>query len=104
MYAHRNEDIVNCGPATQGKKELSMQQNNGIMQSFRPTVNKRQSDLVREENALSSKERKKSQYSLLARFMNMGEVEFSKWLLSATPAEREKVLQDYKRKKKKSDG
>lgn len=46
------------------------------------------------------KMRKKSQYSLLAEFMGMEEVEFSKWLLSASPAEREKVLGEYKRSKK----
>lgn len=35
-------------------------------------------------------------YSLLAQFIGMSELEFSKWLLSASPSEREKLLADYK--------
>lgn len=48
---------------------------------------------------MSVKMQKKSQYSLLAKYMGMKEVEFSKWLLSAAPAEREKVLRDYKQQR-----
>jgi len=36
--------------------------------------------------------------------MGMEEFAFSKWLLSATPLEREKVLLDYKKKKKMPNG
>jgi hypothetical protein len=36
--------------------------------------------------------------------MGMGELAFSKWLLSATSEERKKVLIDYKKKKKKTKG
>ena len=50
---------------------------------------------------VSSKDRKRIQFGHLARFVGMGEVEFSKWLLSATPLEREKVLRDYKKRKEK---
>lgn len=105
LYAHRNEDIVNSGPGTQGKIEVGMPQNDGIKQSCLPVM-RRKSDAVcvKENTAATTKLRKKSQYSLLAQFMNMGEVEFSKWLMSATPAERERVLQDFKRKGKVSDG
>lgn len=64
-------------------------------------MGRRKSDGVcGKENESSMKMRKKSQYSLLAEFMGMEEVEFSKWLLSASPAEREKVLGEYKRSKK----
>jgi DNA excision repair protein ERCC-6-like 2 len=49
-------------------------------------------------------ERKRAQFSLLAESMGMGELAFSKWLLSATSVEREKVLIDYKKKKKKLKG
>jgi hypothetical protein len=49
-------------------------------------------------------ERKRAQFSLLAESMGMGELAFSKWLLSATPEERKKVLIDYKKKKKKTKG
>jgi len=105
LYAHRNEDIINSGPGSQGKNEVGMLQNDGIKQSRLPVM-RRKSDAVcgKENTAATTKLRKKSQYSLLAQFMNMGEVEFSKWLMSATPAERERVLQDFKRKGKVSDG
>lgn len=53
------------------------------------------------ENAFLSNDRKKSKYRLLAQFMGMGELEFSKWLLSATPSNRERVLRDYKKRKEK---
>jgi len=49
-------------------------------------------------------ERKRAQFSLLAESMGMEELAFSKWLLSATPVEREKVLIDYKKKNKKLKG
>ncbi|KAM7495098.1 hypothetical protein LguiB_029707 [Lonicera macranthoides] len=96
VYAHRNEDIVNYGPATQEKKEPSEPQNDGPT-----TTERRKSDVVRaKENESSLKMRKRSQYSVIAEFMGMEEVEFSKWLLSASPAEREKVLREYRRSKK----
>lgn len=87
MYAHRNEDIVNFGPEIQRQKE---------------PISKMKSDAKKNsEKANSSKSKKRSQYCLLAKFTHMEEMEFSKWLLSATPAEREKVLCDYKRRKEK---
>ncbi|XP_058217684.1 switch 2 [Rhododendron vialii] len=105
LYAHRNEDIVNSGPGTQGKNEVGMPKKDGITQSRLPTVRRKSDAVCGKENAAASiKSRKKSQYSLLAQFMNMGEVEFSKWLMSATPAERERVLQDFKREEKVPDG
>lgn len=55
----------------------------------------------RKERACSAKDWKKREFSLLAQSMCMKEVEFSKWLLEANPSDREKVLQDYKRRKEK---
>lgn len=105
MYAHRNEDIVNSGLGTQGKNEVGMPKKDGITQSRLLTVRRKSDAVCGKENAAASvKSRKKSQYSLLAQFMNMGEVEFSKWLMSATPAERKRVLRDFKRKEKVPDG
>uniref|UniRef100_A0A5B6ZDQ1 Putative switch 2 n=1 Tax=Davidia involucrata TaxID=16924 RepID=A0A5B6ZDQ1_DAVIN len=106
VYAHRNEDIVNFGPGVQGKEKVSMPHNDSLRRQCFPAMGRRKSDAAGgKENAAASKKQKKSQYSLLAQFMGMGEVEFSKWLLSAAPAEREKVLRDYKKRKgKKPDG
>lgn len=106
VYAHRNEHIVNYGPGTQGKEEPSVVDNGHLRQSCIPRSGKRKLDAGEEKEKPSSKMRKKSQYCLLAEFMGMEEVEFSKWLLSAAPAEREKVLRDYKKRKeqKRPDG
>lgn len=102
MYAHRNEDIVNFGPTIQGKEEASVAQHDGQRQSHIPVAEKRRPNGVsRKENASSAKDWKKREFSLLAQFMGMKEIEFSKWLLAAAPSEREKVLQDYKKRKKK---
>ncbi|CDP14808.1 unnamed protein product [Coffea canephora] len=107
VYAHRNEDIVNYGPWIQGDKELDTNLKGTVQHSLLLVARRRKSEAVAGskntiENAASSKMRKKSQYSLLAQFMGMEEVEFSKWLLSAYPEEREKVLRDYKRRKDKN--
>ncbi|KAL5972497.1 hypothetical protein ACLOJK_039301 [Asimina triloba] len=45
------------------------------------------------------KQKKSSEFDLLAQFMSMEKLEFSKWLLSASRTEREKILQDFKRRK-----
>lgn len=103
VYAHRNEDIVNFGPEIQRQKESSMHIKDTIQERSIPISRTKLdsfSTKKNSENVAPSKIRKRSQYSLLAKFMHMEEVEFSKWLLSATPAEREKVLCDYKRIKK----
>ncbi|KAA8524350.1 hypothetical protein F0562_010773 [Nyssa sinensis] len=102
LYAHRNEDIVNFGSGVQGKEKASMPQNESPGQPCFPAVGRRKSDVAGGKENASSKRQKKSQYSLLAQSMGMGEVEFSKWLLSATSAEREKTLRDYKKRKEKN--
>ncbi|XP_059663176.1 switch 2 [Cornus florida] len=100
VYAHRNEDVVNCGPGVQREEKVSIHQNDSLRQPGFAAAGRRKLDAAGgKENAASSKLRKKSQYSLLSQFMGMEEVEFSKWLLSATPAERDKVLRDYKKRR-----
>lgn len=102
MYAHRNEDIVNFGPTIQGKQEGFAAQNDHLTQLHIPVWEKRKPNVVsRTEKSSSGKDWKKRQFSLLAQFKCMNELEFSKWLLAAGPSEREKVLQDYKKRKQK---
>lgn len=48
-----------------------------------------------------SLEQKRKEFSRIASFMGMDDLEFSKWLLSASPHQRSEVLQNYKRKKKR---
>ncbi|KAL2492402.1 Switch 2 [Abeliophyllum distichum] len=105
VYAHRNEDIVNFGAGNQEKATLSTGLKGAVTQPYYPTLGTKRSDVEQEKENVklvaSSKRRKRSQYSLLAQSMGMEEVEFSKWLLSATRAEREIVLRDYKKRKEK---
>nr|XP_016440493.1 PREDICTED: switch 2-like [Nicotiana tabacum] len=104
VYAHRFEDIVDLGPAvTKEKKEQTVHLNNAPGLPECSTVGKRKSDAITGKENVGTgnpiKMRKKNQFSLIACFMGMEEVQFSKWLLSATPAEREKVLKDYHKEK-----
>ena len=102
VYAHRNEDVVNAGPGIQGKMDINIPQNDSLSQPHIPTARRSKPNGVNEkENVPSIQDWKRSQYSLLAQFKGMGEFEFSKWLLSATPLERKKVLRDYKKRKEK---
>lgn len=77
--------------------------------NLKPSCSKLHSDVanqkVKEKGKVVSKETggasrekhdKTKLYTLLAQFTGMPELEFSKWLLSASPSEREKLLADYK--------
>jgi DNA excision repair protein ERCC-6-like 2 len=46
-----------------------------------------------------SLEQKRKEFSRVASFMGMDDLEFSKWLLAASPVQRSEVLQQYKRKR-----
>ncbi|TMW93421.1 hypothetical protein EJD97_011720 [Solanum chilense] len=106
VYAHRYEDIVNLGPAKiKEKKEQTMHLDYPPRQPKASTAGKKKLDTITGKENTGTVNPiticKKNQYSLLARSMGMEEVQFSKWLLSATPAEREKVLKDYRKRKEK---
>ncbi|XP_074366145.1 switch 2 isoform X1 [Apium graveolens] len=101
VYAHRNEHIVNYGLCEQDKEEPRVAQDDQLRESYIPCSWKQKQDKASKKVNTPVKMRKKSQYSLLAKFMGMKEVEFSKWLLSADPAERERVLRDYKQQRNK---
>lgn len=96
LYSHRNEDIVNVGPSIKKLKE-STDQKSTVSEDVKPI--KRADRRDKEENR--SMEQKRVQYRLIACFVGMEEIEFSKWVLSATPGERETVLRDYKKRKVK---
>ncbi|MBA0805452.1 hypothetical protein Gohar_004968 [Gossypium harknessii] len=98
LYAHRNEDIVNSRPGIQQKIIVLTGDNNPRIDANASW--KRKTD--GEENVVSTRDRKKIQYGRLAQFKGMGVVEFSKWVLSATPSDRESLLRNYKRRKKEA--
>ncbi|CAL9772217.1 unnamed protein product [Musa acuminata subsp. burmannicoides] len=102
VYAHRNENVVNMGPGNLGQKEA------GTHENFTgKTLSKtRGNSLERIYNMgrLSSEQRKRNEFRSIAHNMGMAELEFSKWLLSASPSQRIEVLQNYKEKKKQMIG
>ncbi|PIA35230.1 hypothetical protein AQUCO_03600119v1 [Aquilegia coerulea] len=99
VYAHRNEDIVNLGPELPENMSIS-----SVVEHSTDTSKIRHADrmlnVVKKDTSLM-KSQKKKQYSLLAHFMGMGEMEFSKWILSSSPSERAKLLRRYKKHKEK---
>ncbi|GAV80592.1 SNF2_N domain-containing protein/Helicase_C domain-containing protein [Cephalotus follicularis] len=102
VYAHRNEYVVNHGPGIEAKMEANITRDNLQRRPCIPYVHQKLSFVNGKENVfICNNKKKKTQYSRLAKFMGMGVVEFSKWVLSATPSEREKLLRDYKRRKEK---
>ncbi|XP_004303097.1 PREDICTED: switch 2 [Fragaria vesca subsp. vesca] len=102
VYAHRNEDIVNNRPGMKGTMEIVGGCNNSLKQLCTGVARRKQQDSAGgKENVYVSTDRKRIQFSLLGKFMGMGELEFSKWVVSATPLEREKVIQDFKKRNKK---
>ncbi|KAI3994781.1 hypothetical protein MKX01_037332 [Papaver californicum] len=100
VYTHRNEDVVNYRPEVQAKKDMTVAEPDSTQHQRVTSSVKRHSysssDLSKRELSLS---KKKSQYSRLAQFMGMTDIKFSKWLLSVSNSEREKVLLDYKKQK-----
>ncbi|PNY06301.1 DNA repair and recombination RAD26-like protein [Trifolium pratense] len=104
VYAHRNEDVVNSRPVIQGQLSTSDTPSSDDLSRTSISVvhQKEKPDCVPKKLKVTLiDERKRAQFSLLADSMGMGELAFSKWLLSATPEERKKVLIDYKKKKTK---
>ncbi|KAI4383324.1 hypothetical protein MLD38_009174 [Melastoma candidum] len=92
VYAHRNEDIVNGGRGLRFSKATVRHGDT------RPQV----PDAFKRRDVPSTSEQKRAIFKQIAEFRNMGELEFSRWVLSASVSEREDVLCDYKRRKRKA--
>ncbi|RAL41685.1 hypothetical protein DM860_008867 [Cuscuta australis] len=105
VYAHRNEDVVNLRNV--GIPINGEHLNQTTQQMDFPVIGRRKSDAMNakeeEEDHDKVKMRKRRQFTRIAQFMGMEDKQFSKWILSATPAEREMVLQDYGKRKKSSE-
>ncbi|CAH9147008.1 unnamed protein product [Cuscuta epithymum] len=100
VYAHRNEDVVNPRSVVPTIQEQNL---NSTQQLSFPVLGRRKFDAMnvkeKKESFDKVKMHKRRQFSLIAQFMGMKEVQFSKWILSATSSERETVLQDYMKRK-----
>lgn len=99
LYSHRNEDVVNFGPGTSVSITDRVTATNDFKEPHKcPIVAKQLNNGPETKSSL--REQKKRQFSLIAQFMGKTEIEFSRWILSAAPRDREQVLRDYKRKRK----
>lgn len=101
LYFHRNEDIVNGRPGLQRTLEdnevINIDHDDNPRADSHVARRRKQNEAG---NSIPASDRKKFQYGLVADFKGMGVVEFSKWVLSASPSERERLLQDFKKRKK----
>ncbi|ONK74906.1 uncharacterized protein A4U43_C03F11330 [Asparagus officinalis] len=101
VYTHRNEDVVNIGPRLQGKQDVDTIHEVDTFKNTVKTTDKSQDAMnVNKELKTYSREQKRNEYRDIAEFMGMGVLEFSKWILSASPSDRDEMLQNYKKKKK----
>lgn len=66
------------------------------------TVKVKSSSLEQKRKVVKSYslEQKRKEFSQIASFIGMDDLEFSKWLLAASPVQRSEVLQKFKRKRK----
>ncbi|XP_066368083.1 switch 2-like isoform X1 [Miscanthus floridulus] len=107
VYAHRNEDVVNSRTnerekgGTDETVQSSLEELHSKNETKHTVMEKSYSLEEKRKVARSySLEQKRKEFSRIASFMGMDDLEFSKWLLSASPLQRSEVLQNYKRKKK----
>ncbi|KAJ8764653.1 hypothetical protein K2173_006977 [Erythroxylum novogranatense] len=90
LYAHRNDEVINVVNLPKKKIARTSAEDYEIA-----TIKQR-------KKQADDKGRKKKHYVRLSQSLGLGEVEFSKWVLSASPYEREQVLRDYKKRKEKA--
>ncbi|KAJ8764705.1 hypothetical protein K2173_007794 [Erythroxylum novogranatense] len=90
LYAHRNDEVINVVNLPKKKIARTSAEDYEIA-----TIKQR-------KKPADDKGRKKKHYVRLSQSLGLGEVEFSKWVLSASPYEREQVLRDYKKRKEKA--
>uniref|UniRef100_A0A0E0KFK3 Helicase ATP-binding domain-containing protein n=1 Tax=Oryza punctata TaxID=4537 RepID=A0A0E0KFK3_ORYPU len=95
VYAHRNEDVVNMGT-----NEASNCAEDKTVPSHLEELQSKKNETMRTISAKSySLVQKKKEFSRIASFMGMNDLEFSKWLLSVSPLQRHEVLDRYRNKK-----
>ncbi|CAN8295742.1 unnamed protein product [Cochlearia groenlandica] len=98
VYAHRNEDIINGGGTSASTSQrLNGDCNNNENIQCADRKKKKRKDCSGEEEAMSfaNREHKREKYKMLAEFKGMEILEFSRWVLSASPFDREKLLQEF---------
>ncbi|CAA0161720.1 unnamed protein product [Arabidopsis thaliana] len=97
VYAHRNEDIINIGETTTSTSQRLNGDGNSDenLECADRKKKKRKGCSEEEDMSSSNREQKREKYKMLAEFKGMEILEFSRWVLSASPFDREKLLQDF---------
>lgn len=100
MYAHRNEDIINGGETTTSisqrlNGDSNSDENLECVDRKKKKKKKRKGCDDEEDMSSSNREQKREKYKMIAGFKGMEILEFSRWVLSASPFDREKLLQDF---------
>ncbi|KAJ3678039.1 hypothetical protein LUZ60_001842 [Juncus effusus] len=99
VYAHRNEDVVNMSPMKSHLVSNSCDDNNNYDDNNN-NISNNNSSLTLIRQPIGRRERKRKEFSHIALSKGMSEIEFSKWVISASAVERREVLQNYKKKKR----
>lgn len=99
VYAHRNEDIVNMGPGLLGNNCITSTKEDFAETTLPKTLASNSKRIHRVD--LSTEQLKRNEFRHIAHYMGMDCLEFSKWILSASPSKRLEVLQNFNKKKKR---
>jgi hypothetical protein len=98
VYAHRNEDVVNM--RTREDNENNDDTAEECVQSLSEGLqSKKQMKPTVREKFCSTEEQKRKEFSRVASSMGMNDLEFSKWLLSVSPLQRQQVLDNHRNKR-----
>ncbi|KQK14244.1 switch 2 isoform X2 [Brachypodium distachyon] len=90
VYAHRNEDVVNTR-TDQNSERIGAATDECVQQS--------KDQIKHRAKSCSVEEHKRKEFSRVATCMGMNDLEFSTWLLSVSPLQRQQVLDNYRKQK-----
>ncbi|XP_042436197.1 switch 2-like isoform X2 [Zingiber officinale] len=99
VYAHRNEDIVNMGPGLLGNNCTTSTKEDSADTTLPKTQANNSKRIHRVD--VSAEQFKRNEFRHVAHYMGMDCLEFSKWILSASPSKRLEVLESFNKKKKR---
>ncbi|KAG6478872.1 switch 2-like isoform X1 [Zingiber officinale] len=99
VYAHRNEDIVNMGPGLLGNNCTTSTKEDSADTTLPKTQANNSKRIHRVD--VSTEQFKRNEFRHVAHYMGMDCLEFSKWILSASPSKRLEVLESFNKKKKR---
>ncbi|XP_010457390.1 PREDICTED: switch 2 [Camelina sativa] len=95
VYAHRNEDIVTTTSIATSQRLNGDSNGDENLECADRKKKKRKGCSEEVDMSSSNREQKREKYKMLAEFKGMEILNFSRWVLSASPFDREKLLQDF---------